>query len=342
MRLQIDGRVYRYGPPVRLKRTSMMRLFARRRDSRPSSEPRLGPARSADRPDRRARRRARPEAEALDRACSWPRQPGYGRRDRVVRPVRPRRAGPETLLRSGPDPRHLRGDRHRRAGRPGARIRASATWRPARPSEADTRFDIGSVTKTFTAIGVLLLYQESQGTSHPLDLNAPISDYLHNTPSFKLPRKWSGVTTMELLNMTSGIRDVGRAPSPGRPSSSRSRMHPLLFTPGTKTSYSDTNLRPARRAHRAVDRGKVRHLHPGPDPGTARDVPDPGAGPVRHGPEPGGRLQRAQAREVAEGRGAERTGDVRRRRDGLDGPGHGHLYDGTPERSSPRSRDLSR
>jgi CubicO group peptidase (beta-lactamase class C family) len=77
------------------------------------------------------------------------------------------------------------------------------------PVQADTLFDIGSVTKTFTALGVLLLYQDSQGTSHQLDLNAPISDYLHNSRSFKLPTRWSQVTTMELLNMTSGIRDVG-------------------------------------------------------------------------------------------------------------------------------------
>ena len=92
MRLQIDGRAYRqvrleescsvlagtmhriYGARPALgvndlKRTSMMRLFARRQDSRPSSEPRIGPARSADRPGRRARRRARPEAEALDSRC---------------------------------------------------------------------------------------------------------------------------------------------------------------------------------------------------------------------------------------------------------------------------------
>ncbi len=58
------------------------------------------------------------------------------------------------------------------------------------PVQANTRFDIGSVTKTFTALGVLLLYQESQGTSHPLNLNAPISDYLHNAGSFKLPPEW--------------------------------------------------------------------------------------------------------------------------------------------------------
>ena len=55
------------------------------------------------------------------------------------------------------------------------------------PVGADTRFDIGSVTKTFTALGVLLLYQQSQGTSQPLNLDAPIGQYLHNTKSFKLP-----------------------------------------------------------------------------------------------------------------------------------------------------------
>jgi hypothetical protein len=36
-----------------------------------------------------------------------------------------------------------------------------------------------------------------------------MTDYLHNTRAFKLPRKLSHVTTMELLKMTSGIRNVG-------------------------------------------------------------------------------------------------------------------------------------
>jgi CubicO group peptidase (beta-lactamase class C family) len=106
--------------------------------------------------------------------------------------------------------------------------------------QADTRFDIGSVTKTFTALGVLLLYQESQGTSHPLDLNAPISDYLHNTKSFRLPPRWSQITTMELLDMTSGIRDVG-GPQPWQAQLRSIANKPLLYTPGTKTSYSDAN-----------------------------------------------------------------------------------------------------
>jgi CubicO group peptidase (beta-lactamase class C family) len=108
------------------------------------------------------------------------------------------------------------------------------------PVQADTRFDIGSATKTFTALGVLILYQESQGTARPLDLNAPISDYLHNTKSFKLPRKWSHITTMELLSMSSGIRDVG-GPQPWQAQLKSIATAPLLYTPGTESFYSNAN-----------------------------------------------------------------------------------------------------
>jgi CubicO group peptidase (beta-lactamase class C family) len=108
------------------------------------------------------------------------------------------------------------------------------------PVEADTEFNIGSVTKTFTALGVLLLYQESQGTSHALDLNAPISEYLKNTRFFKLPRKWSRVTTMELLDMTSGIGN-GPGALPWQAQVNSIAKAPLLFAPGKKTFYSDTN-----------------------------------------------------------------------------------------------------
>ena len=108
------------------------------------------------------------------------------------------------------------------------------------PAGADTRFDIGSVTKTFTALGVLLLYQESQGTSQPLNLDAPIGQYLHNTKSFKLPSRWSRITTRELLLMTSGIREVNSS-RPWQAQLQSIANDSLLFAPGTETSYSDSN-----------------------------------------------------------------------------------------------------
>ena len=120
--------------------------------------------------------------------------------------------------------------------------------------QADTRFDIGSVTKTFTALGVLLLYQESQGTSRPLDLDAPISEYLHNTRSFKLPRKWSHITTRELLDMTSGINNMGSAqPWPAQiaaiakeRSSSRPGRNRFTATQTTTCSASSSSNGPGK------------------------------------------------------------------------------------------------
>jgi CubicO group peptidase (beta-lactamase class C family) len=108
------------------------------------------------------------------------------------------------------------------------------------PVRGDTRFDIGSVTKTFTALGVLLLYQESQGTSRPLDLDAPIGNYLRNTRTFKLPPKWSHITTRQLLAMTTGIVDEGDG-LPWQAQVAASARDPLLYTPGTKTSYSNAS-----------------------------------------------------------------------------------------------------
>jgi len=183
----------------------MLRLFARRQDSHPSSEPGIGPARSADWPGRRARRRARPEAEALDSRLLMA-SASLGMTDATASPALSGRVA--QVLKPYFDQHRIPGisvaivTDGQIALAQGYGLNNVATGAPV---EAHTRFDIGSVTKTFTAIGVMLLYQDSQGTSHPLDLNAPISEYLKNTPSFKLPRKWSGVTTKELLDMSSGI-----------------------------------------------------------------------------------------------------------------------------------------
>ncbi len=211
----------------------MMRLFARRQDSRPSSEPRTGsaPPRAADSRGRRARRRARPEAEALDpRLLMASGSPDLS--DRVAQIVQPYLAQgqfPGITVAVVTDGQITLEQ--------GYGVSNVATGSPV---QADTRFDIGSVTKTFTALGVLLLYQESQGTSHPLDLDAPISQYLHNTKSFKLPPKWSQITTRELLDMTSGIHDVEDA-QPWQAQLKSIAKDPLRFAPGTEASYSNSN-----------------------------------------------------------------------------------------------------
>jgi D-alanyl-D-alanine carboxypeptidase len=217
----------------------MLRLFERRRDPRPSSELRTGTATplSADRPARRAR----PQAEVLDTRrlmtsgslATAGATASTDLSDRVAQILQPYIAKDQfpgisvAVVTDG-----------QVALAQGYGVSDVATGSPV---QAGTRFDIGSVTKTFTALGVLLLYQESQGTSHPLDLNAPISDYLKNTPTFKLPRKWANVTTMELLNMTSGIGN-GASNLSWQDQIKSIANQPLLFTPGTKSYYSDTNF----------------------------------------------------------------------------------------------------
>ncbi len=210
-------------------RTGLFRLFARRQDSGPSTEPPIGPA---DRPSRRERRRARPEAEALDSRLLMASPDLSTRVAQVLEPYIDQKRIP------GISVAIVTNGQGRNRWAQGYGLSNVATRAPV---AANTRFDIGSVTKTFTAVGVLLLYQESQGTSHPLDLNAPISEYLKNTRSFKLPPRWRGVTTMELLNMTSGI---GNGPSnkPWQAQVQSIANHPLLFAPGAKTFYSDTNF----------------------------------------------------------------------------------------------------
>jgi D-alanyl-D-alanine carboxypeptidase len=220
----------------------MMDHFARRLDARALYRKltRLASSRRADRQRRQARRQARPGAEVLDSRLLMattnvaPAEPAESSAlaERVAQALQPYFAEKQfpgisvTLVQDGQVVL--------------AQGLGKSDVNTGAYAQADTRFDIGSVTKTFTALGVLLLYQESQGTLHPLDLNAPISDYLHNDGSFKLPPEWSQVTTMELLDMESGIRDVGGA-QPWQAELRAIARDPLLFTPGTESSYSDAN-----------------------------------------------------------------------------------------------------
>jgi D-alanyl-D-alanine carboxypeptidase len=111
------------------------------------------------------------------------------------------------------------------------------------PSTAKTVYDIGSITKQFTAAAVMLLVER-----HRIDLNAPLSRYI---PSLS----HAGVVTIrELLDQTSGYRDyledkalyasILNSTVTRHPISYFARLgasKPLLFRPGSKWAYSNTN-----------------------------------------------------------------------------------------------------
>lgn len=71
-----------------------------------------------------------------------------------------------------------------------------------------TKLQIGSVTKTFTAVAVLMLVDNpsliTKAGITALDLDQPISAYVQSRGDFELPPKWASFTVRQLLSMTSG------------------------------------------------------------------------------------------------------------------------------------------
>src|SRR5262249_6324883 len=103
----------------------------------------------------------------------------------------------------------------------------------------DTVYETLSVSKQFTAAAILMLVEEGKVT-----LDAPISNYLPNTPA-----AWSVVTVRHLLTHTSGIRDYTDVP--GWMATIRQdrspedllkpvREAPLGFPPGESFRYSNS------------------------------------------------------------------------------------------------------
>lgn len=87
------------------------------------------------------------------------------------------------------------------------------------PVNTETRFELASLTKAFTAAGIMLLVEDGK-----VDLDAPISAYLTDAPA-----NWAGVTTRHLLNHTSGLPRIGEA--------LRSRTTPWPLDMSTKIVY---------------------------------------------------------------------------------------------------------
>jgi CubicO group peptidase (beta-lactamase class C family) len=107
------------------------------------------------------------------------------------------------------------------------------------PNTTSTRFRLGSITKQFTAMAILIL--QAQGKLNVKDF---ICNYLADCPS-----TWKAITIHHLLTHTSGIPNYTELPyylstraTPSAPEQSIARFKdlPLDFQPGDKWSYSNS------------------------------------------------------------------------------------------------------
>jgi CubicO group peptidase (beta-lactamase class C family) len=110
-------------------------------------------------------------------------------------------------------------------------------------ADANTVYDIGSITKQFTAAAVWLLAQRKQ-----VDVDAPLSRYLPNVPHSRR------ITVLELLDQISGYREYLEDDALLESIENSTVKHhsmayyaelgahmPLEFPPGSKWGYSNTN-----------------------------------------------------------------------------------------------------
>jgi CubicO group peptidase (beta-lactamase class C family) len=109
-----------------------------------------------------------------------------------------------------------------------------------RPVTADTVMPIASLTKSFTALAIMMLVEQ-----HAMSLDAPVREML---PEFALsdPRA-ARITIRQLLEQTSGLAPRGLPPEPAlRPASLRDRLHwlrdsMLVSDPGAAYNYCNDN-----------------------------------------------------------------------------------------------------
>jgi CubicO group peptidase (beta-lactamase class C family) len=114
---------------------------------------------------------------------------------------------------------------------------ANLEWKIAATPE--TAYQLASVSKQFTATGIMLLVEEGK-----VQLSDPIRKYFS-----ELPVAWSNITVRHLLTMTSGIKDYLNIvpPDEWRKDFTHERIvqimteAPLDFAAGEKFSYSNSN-----------------------------------------------------------------------------------------------------
>ena len=120
------------------------------------------------------------------------------------------------------------------------------------PVTEDTGFRVGSITKTFTAIAALQLWERGA-----VDLDAPAGDYLRAYQLVPAQPGWRPATLRHLLTHTSGIAQVVPPSAAFRPGQGvavkegrrvptlaeyyRGRV-PLVAEPGTRFRYTDHGM----------------------------------------------------------------------------------------------------
>lgn len=107
------------------------------------------------------------------------------------------------------------------------------------PANPDNVFEIGSISKQFTAYAILILLEQGK-----IDLQSPVGAYLP-----ELPEAWGSISLHRLLTHTSGLPDLEEAfgygiyretPSDGE-FMKRLQALPIEFKPGDKWQYANTN-----------------------------------------------------------------------------------------------------
>lgn len=109
------------------------------------------------------------------------------------------------------------------------------------PATEKTAYAIFSITKTFTAVAVMMLVEEGK-----VSLDRPITDYVSG-----LPGSWKQATVRHLLTHTSGLPEL--CDSPAKPCDrsddyTQSQLiafvaeAPFVFQPGDRWEYSNTGF----------------------------------------------------------------------------------------------------
>ena len=107
------------------------------------------------------------------------------------------------------------------------------------PNDGDVKFRLGSLSKQFTAVAIMLLNQQGK-----LDLDAPIKTWLPDAPA-----AWDAITPRHLLSHTAGVPNFtafsdfeAQKTRPATMSQliARFRDRPLDFAPGSRFAYSNS------------------------------------------------------------------------------------------------------